>query len=382
MKSRSLFQIIAPSLMLSLVLLGLGGGAAWYAHRCQSQTPGVSSQNEIVAERIAAGCLLLGACGAVASLLTGYAVTRAVRHTVALLHGPIRKATGKLEEVVGPVDLEEPQGLHDLASSLTDLADRVVTVVDQLQQNQLELLRAEQLAALGQLAAGLAHELRNPLTAIKILVQTAAEAGEGATLEGRDVVVLKEELARLEDSLQRFLDFAKPPSLEKRRFDLRDVVRNLLDLISARVALQQVRLQSELPQDPVEIWADREQIRQLLLNTMLNALDAVGHGGEISVALNADGAPDPPATESDQCPWATVLVRDSGPGIPVELENRIFEPFVSTKETGLGLGLAICRRIAEAHGGRIQAANSCCGGAVLSISLPTGAPCVQFAAQE
>ena len=351
--------------------------AEQYLEASETEIDHSSRRSQAMAERVALSFLLLGVCGAVAGLVAGYAIARGVRHTLFRLHLPIRTATGKLEEVIGPIDVVEPRDLHDLDATLEHLADRVAAVVDRLQESQLELLRAEQLAALGQLAAGLAHELRNPLTAIKILVQTAAEAGDDAKLDGRDVAVLAEELSRLEDSIQRFLDFARPPSLEKRLFDVRDVIQRIVDLVAARAAQQQVCLRCSIPESPVEIWADREQIRQLLLNTVLNALDAVGHGGEVYVSLSSGGQSEETDEShlSDESPrWATVSVRDNGPGITAELADRIFEPFFSTKDTGLGLGLAISRRIAEAHQGQIHALNLSDGGAEFSIQLPLGTP--------
>ena len=363
-------RVRANEMAYGLITDAMVGPAERYFEASETGIDRVSRRSQAMAGRVSLGFLLLGVCGAVAGLLAGYAIARGVRHTLFQLHVPIRTATGKLEEVIGPIDVAEPRDLHDLDSLLDCLAERVSTVVDRLQESQLELLRAEQLAALGQMAAGLAHELRNPLTSIKILVQTAAEAGDGARLEGRDVSVLDEELTRLEGSIERFLDFARPPSLEKRQFDIRDVIQRTLELVSARVAQQQVCLKSSLPKGPVEILADREQIRQLLLNTVLNALDAVGHGGEIQLSLSLDDEKSDGHTGDGNGRWATLLVRDNGPGIPDELGDRVFEPFVSTKETGLGLGLAISRRIAEAHKGQILATNTNDGGAVLSIRLP------------
>lgn len=365
-------RVRANELAHSLVTDAMVRPAEQYLEASEAGIDRISKRSETMAGRVALGFLLLGVCGAVAGLLAGYAIARGVRHTLFRLHVPIRTATGKLEEVIGPIDIAEPKDLHDLDSVLGCLAERVSAVVDRLQASQLELLRAEQLAALGQLAAGLAHELRNPLTSIKILVQTAAEAGEAARLEGRDVRVLEEELTRLEVSLQRFLDYARPPSIEKRQFDIRDVIQRTLELVSPRAAQQQVCVKSSVPEYPVEILADREQIRQLLLNTVLNALDAVGHNGEILLNLSLDDERNDWQTVDGDGRWATLLVRDNGPGIPDELGDRVFEPFISTKETGLGLGLAICRRIAEAHNGQIRAANSSDGGAVLSIRLPLG----------
>ena len=160
---------------------------------------------------------LLGTCGAVAGLVAGFGIARSVSHSIVNLYVPIRAASGRLEEVIGPVDIAPARGIEHLDEILRSMADHVGTVVDRLQQTQLEVLRAEQMSALGQLAAGLAHELRNPLTSLKLLVQAAVEAGPEAGLRGRDLAVVADETARLDRSLQTFLDFARPPRLEKRR---------------------------------------------------------------------------------------------------------------------------------------------------------------------
>jgi signal transduction histidine kinase len=188
-------------------------------------------------------------------------------------------------------------------------------------------------------------------------------------------MVVEEELARLEESVQRFLDFARPPTPEKQLFDVRVVVQRILDLLCARAARQHVFIQSDLPDAPVDIQADRDQVRQVLLNTLLNSLDAMGEGGQIRIELAAEEAPQERREGqegTDRRRWVAIKVTDNGPGIPEELGERIFDPFVSTKETGLGLGLAICRRIVEAHGGDMTAANTDSGGAELLIRLPSG----------
>ena len=143
---------------------------------------------------------------------------------------------------MGPIHLSPDWDVESLDILLRRMADEVGTVVERLERSQREVLRAEQLAALGQLAAGLAHELRNPLTSMKILVQSAVERGESAGLSGRPLAVLEEEIVRLEGSIQAFLDFARPPAPEKRRFDLDKVLEGKLDLISARAALTSVAI--------------------------------------------------------------------------------------------------------------------------------------------
>jgi signal transduction histidine kinase len=220
------------------------------------------------------------------------------------------------------------------------------------------------------MAAGLAHELRNPLMSIRVLVQPG-EDGDAVHLTGRDLAVLNEEITRLDRSIQAFLDFARPPQLEKRPFDLRPVLEQTLQLVRARADNQGVRLLWQRPAEPVRIEADMGQVRQVLLNLLLNALDAVPQGGTVEVLLERKPGPNGRAARGrDGAEWLWLQVTDTGPGLPAKLGPRIFEPFVSTKETGLGLGLSICKRIIEAHDGEIAAASRPEGGAVFSVGLP------------
>ena len=316
-----------------------------------------SNQNREMADRVAVGLWLLGICGAVAGLVAGFGIARGISHSIVNLYMPIRAASGRLEEVIGPVDIAPARGIAHLDEILRNMAEHLGTVVDRLQQSQIDVLRAEQMSALGQLAAGFAHELRNPLTSLKLLVQAAIETGPDAVLRGRDLAVVADETARLDRSLQIFLDFARPPGLVKRRTDVLQILNQTVELVSARAARQGVSIGSDFPPQPLAIEADPEQLRQVFLNLVLNSLDALPHGGAIRVTASGEDG-------------VTVTVADDGPGISAELANQIFDPYVSTKDTGLGLGLAICRRIVDAHGGRIAAANGPAGGAVFTVRLP------------
>jgi signal transduction histidine kinase len=316
---------------------------------------------------------LVAGCGAVAGLVAGFGIARSVSHSIVKLYVPIRAVSGRLEEVIGPVDVAPDAGIENLDAILHRVADQVGTVVDRLQQSQTDMLRSEQMAALGQLAAGLGHELRNPLTAMKILIQNAVASGPSASLSGRDLAVLHTETARLERSIQAFLDFARPPTLEKRPGDLREAVRQTIDLVAARGKQQAIEIQCQLPQEPLSIEADHEQIRQLLLNLVLNAMDAQPQGGVVRIAASPSAdKPGPQAARGKPSPvsWITLTVADQGPGIAAGLAGRIFDPYVSTKETGLGLGLAICRRIVKDHGGEIFVHNAASGGAIFTVRLP------------
>jgi signal transduction histidine kinase len=324
-----------------------------------------NERNLQLANRAVLGLLLLGICGPLSGLVAGFGIARGYSRSIVRLSLPIQDAAGKLNEIVGPITFSAQAGLEEIEIVLHKIADQIGAVVERLQESRREALRNEQLAAVGQMAAGIAHELRNPLMAMKILVQAAGEANP-PTLAGRDLVVLEEEITRLERSAETFLDFARPPDIERRTFDLRPLVGQVLDLVSPRASRQGIRVTCTTPErQHIPIRADMGQLRQVLLNLLLNAIDAVSDGGAVSVGIetNDAGANGSPG-------WVTVRVCDTGRGLPSELGARIFEPFVSTKPTGIGLGLSICKRIVESHGGQIHATNRPGGGAEFVIRLP------------
>ena len=141
------------------------------------------------------------------------------------------------------------------------------------------------------------------------------------------------------------------------------MLTQIIQLLEARAERQGVRMERRFPDEAMLIHADVGQFRQVLLNLLLNALDAVPHGGTILLGLRHENGK-----------WLTLSVADTGGGLPAGLGAQIFEPFVSTKETGLGLGLSICKRIVEAHGGTIDAANRPEGGAAFTVRLPLAPP--------
>ncbi len=313
-----------------------------------------------MAGRVVLALLLLGSSGSIAGLMAGYGLARGLTRELVHLSFTIRDVAGKLNKVVGPISVSTKPTIQDLQSILITVSEEVGTIVNQLQRTHREMMRADQLAATGQLAAGLAHELRNPLMSIKLIIQAARRSAE--SLGERDLHVLEEEVIRLESLLQTFLDFAKPAKMESTRFDLKRIVAASLQFLSRRAALKRVTFESFIDEQIFVVNGDESQLRQVLLNLLLNALDAVPPGGQIQVQLE----PASPTCEVENC--VVLRVSDNGPGLS-EID-RIFEPFYSTRETGLGLGLPISKRIIDAHGGDITAGNGSLGGAEFIVRLP------------
>jgi len=335
-----------------------------------------SQRNQATANRLMLGLLLLGTCGGVAGLFLGYAIARRVGRTIVEVAVSLRDVAGQLDQVAGPVAVTANPNMLDLEMVFQTISQRVSMVVERLHASERETLRAEQLAAMGQLAAGLAHEVRNPLTSMKTIVQLAEKPSD---LTPRDLRILDEEIARLEHSVQTFLDYARPAQAEKREHPLREILEPPVALVARRADRQRIRFVFDPPDPVLCVVVDAVQIRQVVLNLLLNAFEATPPGGVVRLEAgtqlphhyrDSEVARGPRDVVSGRTDSAWIRVVDNGSGLPEHLGDRIFDPFVSTKETGTGLGLSICRRIVEDHEGQITAENHPQGGAVVSVRLP------------
>ncbi|MHB8764312.1 MAG: ATP-binding protein, partial [Deferrisomatales bacterium] len=227
------------------------------------------------------------------------------------------------------------------------------------------LERVDRLASLGRLAAGVAHEIRNPLTGVSLLLDDLHDrlpSGGDRSLAARAL----QEIERLETIVQEFLDYARVDRMTRRPVRVADLLDQSLFLVKKQARTQGVEVGLDLGGEPLPpIEADPEKLKQALLNLYLNALQAMGAGGELRVSARADG------------PEVVVRVEDTGPGIPPEELDRIFEPFYTLRPGGTGLGLSIAHTIVADHGGRLEAASGPGQGAVFTVRLPaagSGAP--------
>ncbi len=301
--------------------------------------------------------ILLGVLGPLGGLGIGFFVARRLSRSIYRLSVRVQDITRHLDQSAASVTVTADEDLEGLDRQLQHIFRRIEEIAERLQQHQRSMLRAEQLSAVGQLAAGVAHEIRNPLTAIKMLVEAALRPGNTKPLTAADLHVIHGEVVRLEDRVQGFLNFARLPTPQRDTFDVREIVRAAIDLVRARAGHQKVELITHGPADPVLASLDREQIRTVLVNLFLNALDAMPQGGRLTVdTTRTDGK-------------IVLAISDTGNGIAPEMQERLFTPFASSKPTGTGLGLSLSRRIVEEHGGSISAENRAQGGACFTIEL-------------
>jgi two-component system sensor histidine kinase HydH len=228
---------------------------------------------------------------------------------------------------------------------------------------QQEARRAERLAALGQLSAGLAHEIRNPLGVIKGSAEILSQKLEGSDGLARELSgYIYTEVNRVSALVSRFLDFARPTQLELHAEQMPPLLEACIKAATEQGATARVSIVREYAADLPEVLIDRELCEQVFTNLILNACEAMGEqGGELTIRMGSE-------TQPTAQVW--VEIEDSGPGITLELKEQIFNPFFTTKKTGVGLGLAIVTKIVDAHGGLVRVENSPGRGACFRVTLP------------
>jgi signal transduction histidine kinase len=225
--------------------------------------------------------------------------------------------------------------------------------------------RQEKLASLGVLAAGVAHEIRNPLTAIKARLFTQQKRLSAGSPEAEDATVINEEINRLERIVRDFLQFARPANPKLVRVSADTPLRQVRELMAAQLEKRGIQLKIDA-MAPAEIEVDPQQIKQVLINLVQNAADSIGQNGSVTLRVRAGHS----LLSGASRPVAILEVEDTGKGITPEVEKRLFDPFFTTKETGTGLGLAIAARIVEKHGGLLEFQTRVNHGTIFGIVLP------------
>ncbi len=236
----------------------------------------------------------------------------------------------------------------------------------QLDESRAIIERQEKLAALGTLGAGVAHEIRNPLQAIKFRLFSLKNSLPAALSENEDARVITQEIDRLDRIVKDFLQFARPSEPELVRVPAERILQEVHDLMSSQLEKLAIQLRLEIP-EPIWVQADPQQIKQVLINLVQNAADSIDSEGTITLRLRRDAA----RLSGRAQPVVIVAVADTGKGIPPEVQKRLFDPFFTTKEDGTGLGLAIAARIAEKHGGLLRYRTQVNRGTTFELVLPT-----------
>lgn len=228
----------------------------------------------------------------------------------------------------------------------------------EIRRLQSELRRRDRLVALGNMAAGIAHEVRNPLSAIKGLARFFMEASPEGSDESRMADIMTKEVLRLDKVVGDLLDFARPDVLNLTDVALNELVERSHDMVRSDMDARNIRFEADLPQPPLSVRLDRDRMAQVLLNLFLNAVQAMPDGGKLTVRGRMEGSE------------LALEVADTGCGIAPERLADIFSPYFTTKASGTGLGLSIVHKIVEAHDGTIEVASTPGEGTVFKLRFP------------
>ena len=318
------------------------------------------SRTDVVVMAVRAILLLLGLA---VGLGLAMWMSRGLTQSLSQISVSLRSAEGNLNTDLGQIELVADAPLGDLSLLETQVQNVVVNirnVADELHRTRQEMVRAERLAAVGEVAAGVAHEIRNPLTSIKLLIQRAAERKPIHSLNEEQLQVLLEEVSRLEHTVQGMLDFARPDKPRNIDCLLAEIVTRTLKLLEGRFQQHKILINVEASDSPLKLNCDPSLVQQVLVNIVINAIDFMPQGGTITVRQLADKT----------SRTAVLQFEDTGPGIDPLILEKLFEPFVTTRAAGSGLGLAISKRLIEEQGGELKAGNSSRGGALFTIRLP------------
>ncbi|MBP2672396.1 MAG: integral rane sensor signal transduction histidine kinase [candidate division NC10 bacterium] len=304
----------------------------------------------------------------------GFLMTRLVdRRVTRLSHAMARVEAGDLS--VPPIP-GGPDELGRLTESFNTMVDRLRAARDEIEvYHRQRLDRAERLATLGQVAASLAHEIRNPLAGIAGAVGVMADELPDTDPRKEIMAEILSQVRRLTKTVQDLLAFARPAAPTFASCDLHQVLDRVLLLLAEDPVAKRMRLVRNYGFDVPRLEADDKQLGQVFLNLLLNAAQAVHGEGQVTITtrLNHAGGADGEPSASDGGQTVEVSVTDTGPGIPPGILPELFTPFFTTKPRGTGLGLAISRRIIEDHGGWIRAESPPGQGATFRIGLPVAA---------
>jgi two-component system NtrC family sensor kinase len=313
-------------------------------------------------------------------LLLSYWAIGTVTKPIKLLSETIASfAGGHFNKTIVPKSKDEMgtlmEGFNTMAERLnkayTEIEGRVnasnkelETAYQILKQRQEQLVRSEKMAALGQLSAGIAHEIRTPLTSIKIFIQSLEKEIDLDENQKEDFRIIKKEIDRINDHVTRFLNFARPEDPLFQQVDINALLKDTLNLLMGRIKNNGIHLDISLSKDLLLVEGDPKQLNQVFLNLLLNAIEAMPKEGTLTIHSSVKMLP------GSQEPFCQLLIQDTGCGIPEKDRPYLFDPFFTTKDGGTGLGLSIVYSIIQKHNGQIEVESQLGKGSSFIVLLP------------
>jgi signal transduction histidine kinase len=302
---------------------------------------------------IGIGGFLIGIAGAT---VLARRITRPIHR---LVEGTVRIAQGDFSQAIVDTSRDE---VGDLARSFNEMTSQLVQARQRMEDANLRLVQHEKLASIGRMAATIAHEIRNPLTSVKLNIQKVAEEERFAETVKAHLGLSLEGIDQIERFIKELLNFTRVQELSLERWPIGQIVEESLKMVQDTLAQKRIVVEKACGEDLPPVLADADKLRQVFLNVLRNAHEALGSGGKISIACDT-------VAEAGRT-MVRVRIADNGPGIAEKDRPNIFEPFYTTKPSGFGLGLANARKIIELHSGTISVGKKRGRGCAFVILIP------------
>ncbi len=281
------------------------------------------TQNRLLLIRLLS--LLLGP---LLGVYLGVRASSLLHRRFAVLAVTLRQGTVSNEVELEQVTVSEKADIGQVQNLAEAIRDRVNRLDQELRSARQAIIRSERLAAVGELSAGVAHEIRNPLTSVKLLLQDAARKSREISLNQTKTELILSEIQRMENVIEGLLNYSRPKDLQATLLDFCIPVARAINLVHGRMAQSQVTLDLSMPKTPIWVEGDNDLLHQVVVNLLLNAIEAMPQGGSLSLRV----------TEKPEYEQVELAICDSGPGIEARMLGQLFEPFATTKEKGRGWG--------------------------------------------
>lgn len=306
---------------------------------------------------IGGGGLVIGVAGAI---LLAQRITGPLKK---LVEATVRISKGKLAQRINITSQDE---IGNLAKSFNKMSRQLLLTRKKMEEANLKLIQAEKLASIGRISAGIAHEIRNPLTSVKLNIQKLMQSENLNSIEKEHLDLSQEGIKHMEKSIKDLLDFTRASELNVDWFSVEQVLEESIKTLADSLELKKIVLERNYENELPLALVDGDKLRQVFLNVLRNAYEAVEEGGKITIFLSL--------LEERSGKKIKVEIVDDGSGIPEKDKDIIFELFYTTKTTGIGLGLAIARKIIEQHNGSINLKENMARGTSFEILIPVEEP--------
>jgi signal transduction histidine kinase len=265
-------------------------------------------------------------------------------------------------EFTQQIDIDSKDEIGNLAQSFNDMSYQLLLTRKRMEEANKKLIQAEKLASIGRISAGIAHEIRNPLTSVKLNIQKLSQSDRLDEIEKEHLSLSQEGIVQMEKFIKDLLDFTRASELNLNHFSIEQILDESIKIVADSLELKKIVLKKDYEQGLPRVLVDGDKMRQVFLNVLRNAYETAEEGGSIKVSLSL--------LKDESGKKIKVEIADNGSGIPPEKREIIFEPFYTTKSSGIGLGLPNARKIIEQHKGSIKVKDDFKQGACFEILIP------------